>query len=497
MDKKAIVLLLILIFVAFLIGRHSTTISNEYLGYIPPLQIVGDIEEPYTLWEFTKDFDMVTIKKDEKELKGVNLEDIILKSDPLGKNNDILLVGVDGLTSKIEAKNLEDSYIAFTQDNGWEAINHNHPISSNIKHLKEIVIISTDDNLNIGMNIIKSGENIENITVGELYSNISTFLPYFEGESKTEKDGKNYNTTVYTQRRIFKLKDILNDHSWDKALVMSKKGDIKYIDEKGYFEIGENYIDYVDKDGKGKVRNIRGVILDPPKTSIMDSYHDMVHYIDQEDVLFLYLDGFGYHQYEYALENDYIPFLSGIEKGEQALSVYQPVTNAGFAAMITGKSPAENGVYSRKQRELNVDSIFKHIEDEDKKAILIEGNIGILDTEIEPVLNIDKNKNGTTDDEVFNSALKAVKDDFNLVFVHFHGIDDAGHSYGDLSKETMEVIARTDEDIKELISRWKGKVIITSDHGMHSAADGGDHGEFRYEDMIVPYIILKGGLSSE
>jgi hypothetical protein len=37
-------------------------------------------------------------------------------------------------------------------------------------------------------------------------------------------------------------------------------------------------------------------------------------------------------------------------------------------------------------------------------------------------------------------------------------------------------------------------VIITSDHGMHSTDTGGYHGVFRYEDMIVPYIITEGGI---
>ena len=36
-----------------------------------------------------------------------NFLDLILASNPLSEYNDILLVGVDGLASKIEAKNLK------------------------------------------------------------------------------------------------------------------------------------------------------------------------------------------------------------------------------------------------------------------------------------------------------------------------------------------------------------------------------------------------------
>lgn len=495
MNKKLIAILLFSI-VLFIACIYITN-SNKDTSYIPPLQIVGDVEEAVTLWEFPKDIHMDEIEKDNKKIKAMNLEDIILLSKPMTENNDVLLVGIDGLMSKIDGRNLEKSYIAFSNDNGWEAINYNHTISSNVKHLKEIVIVSNDDRLDIGMNIIDSEKNIKNLTVGELYAGPSTILPYFEGESKKEKGGKTYSTTVYTQRRILKVKDILEDYKPKKALVMGDRGEIKYIDEYGYFEANKNHIDYVGKDGKEKVEKIKGVIIDPPKASITDSYYDISHYIEEEDVLFLFLDGFGYHQYEYALENGYLPFLSNIEKGKKALSVYKPVTNAGFAAMITGKSPVENGVYSRKQRKPKVDSIFKLVSDLDKKSVLLEGDIKILDTEIDPVLNIDRNKNGTTDDEVYQSTLKSIDEGYNLVFAHFHGIDDAGHNYGDLSKETMKVIARTDEYIKELALKFEGKIIITADHGMHSVKDGGDHGEFRYEDMIVPYIILEGGLSNE
>jgi len=79
---------------------------------------------------------------------------------------------------------------------------------------------------------------------------------------------------------------------------------------------------------------------------------------------------------------------------------------------------------------------------------------------------------------------------FELMVVHFHSIDDMGHNFGDITGETMDEIKRLDMYVKELVSMWEGNVIITADHGMHSTEDGGSHGEFRYEDMIVPYIVF-------
>lgn len=321
---------------------------------------------------------------------------------------------------------------------------------------------SSFDRKDIGMNIIDSENNIKNIP-------------------------------VFNQRKVFTLEDILEEKI-KNAIVMGALGEIKPIEEYGCFESNESSIDYINKDGQIIVKEAIGVIVNPPMNSIMNSYYDMLSFLEEgEDVLFILLDGFGYHQYQYAFENGFLPFLGKQPKINKALSVYKPVTNAGLAAIITGKSPAENGVHSRKQRELETDSIFKVVEDLDKKALYIEGNIGILKTEIEPVLNLDNNGDGFTDDEVYKSTMEAMGKDYNLVFTHFHGIDDSGHTYGDLSLETMEFIKRVDAYVEEIASKWKGKIIITADHGMHSTEYGGDHGEFRYEDMVVPYIIMDGG----
>jgi len=329
------------------------------------------------------------------------------------------------------------------------------------KTSKDMGNIHPNDGKDTGMNIIHSEKNIETIPVS-------------------------------TKREKFKLEDII-DEKIEKALAMGRLGEVEYLEEGGYFEVNANSIDYLNKEGNARIENVKGVVINPPDASITDSYYDMSYYLEEEDVLFILLDGFGYHQYKYAIEKGYLPFLGKQPEAAKALSVYKPVTNAGLAAMLTGKFPIENGVHSRKQRELQVDSIFKLAEGLGKKAIYIEGDIGILKTEIEPVLNLDNNGDGFTDDEVFESTLKAINEDHNLVFTHFHGIDDTGHTHGDLSIETMEFIKRVDGYVEELVSNWNGKVIITADHGMHSTEDGGDHGEFRYEDMVVPYMILDGG----
>lgn len=317
---------------------------------------------------------------------------------------------------------------------------------------KEVNNYTGEDKL---MNIIDSNDNIKSIKIDQLSG-------------------------------TFKLEDIV-DIPFQRALVMGEMGEVDYI-EDGYFKRDKDSLYYIGKDKE--IENIVGVVIDPPETSIKDAYYDMERYLEDDKVLFILLDGFGYHQYEYARENGFLSFLEEFE-ARKVLSVYKPVTNAGLAAIITGKSPEENGVYSRKQRELNVDSIFKVAKDLNKNIAYIEGNIGILDTEVEPILNLDKNKDGYTDDEVYMSTLKAIEEGKDFVFTHFHGIDDAGHTFGPLAVETMERIKLIDSYIQNILSHWDGITIITADHGMHSIDEAGDHGDFRHEDLIVPYIIIK------
>ena len=119
---------------------------------------------------------------------------------------------------------------------------------------------------------------------------------------------------------------------------------------------------------------------------------------------------------------------------------------------------------------------------------MLEADIKILNTEIEPVLHLDENKNGNIDDEIFNSAMEASISDYDLIFIHFHGIDDRGHSFGPNSEETLNYINKIDSYIKNISAVWGNKIILTADHGMPEEGGGRSHGKFIKEDMNVPYF---------
>ncbi|MFZ5969091.1 MAG: alkaline phosphatase family protein [Bacillota bacterium] len=479
--------------VGFLMGRLTVSTMGSDNGYVPPLRIVGDIENCITYQNVDKGMQRYNIQYDNSRIKAMKLEDMVGKAVPVTQNYDLLLVGEDGLVSRIPGTNLEESYISFSPERGWEAINLRHPISSNIKRMKEIIVVSNENSWEYGLNIIEQDKNILNITPGQLYFQNMLMHPYFEGKSSKEQDGQIYETSIFTLRKVISIHDVVEDMQIDKILLMGKDGDYGYDDGTGFLEWKDHTIDYVYSDGKGRIKNVAGVLINPPTETVMDAYYDALHYLENDEkVMILYLDGFGYHQYEYAMDHGYLPYLGGLSKAKKVTTVYQPVTNAGFAAMITGKPPSENGVYSRKQKDLRSTSIFGKVKQQNKEGVLIEGDIGILNTEIPPILCSDRNGNGSTDDEIIEAALDNLQQGHDFIFVHFHGIDDYGHTYGDLAEETMDMIGTTDGYVENLITDWDGKVIITSDHGMHPNTDGGGHGSFRYEDLMIPYWVIQG-----
>lgn len=472
-------------------GLSSILDINGHI-YTPGFKIVGDVLEPYSV-KTMEGFSTEYIEDKQGRVKSISLKDVIDKAKPITPTSRLLITGEDGLTAEIENSNIEDCHIAFDTENGWEAVNLNHPVSSNIKRIIRIAVVSGEPPDYLGVNIITPEKDIMKITPGEMYSMELRESIRFEGTSSMDKDGVAYSDSIYTTHRYLYLKDLTEVNS--NVLVMGDGGGYRLDDGEGFLEVKDNSVDYVCKDGKNSVKKVRGIMVDVPKRSVMDAYYDASHYIDNgQNVMVLYLDGFGYDGYKNAIEKGYAPFLKSLPPADRASTVYSPVTNAGFAAMITGKDPSENGVYSRKQKDLSTPSIFGDMKDRGLKASLIEGNIKILNTEIEPILNADENSNGTIDDEIYNSAMKLVDTDTNYLLVHFHSLDDSGHDFGDLDERTMKTVSKIDSYAKDLVSKWKGKVIITSDHGMHTVVSEGDHGVFSYKDMIVPYIITGGGV---
>ena len=455
-------------------------ISGE--DYQPGFIITGDVEQVLNV-QSLKGYQVHTVEKK----RCLMLSEMVALAVPCDTRYKVVLKGSDGFMAQVDSQQLEGMYITYTADNEWEMINLYHSPSSNVKHLTEVWVVAEGTVEGLSVNVITPDENVVSYTPGQFFMSENKIAPVLQGKSEKTSSAGTFKAAVYTQRLYKNVKDIY-PQALD-VLVMGEEGRYAYDSSPGSIAFSGNRLSYIFSDGRTTMDKVRGILVNPPPGSIMDVYAETVNNVQNGGrVLVVIVDGFGYHQYVYAVENGYAPYLSALNSARQATSVYQPVTYAGLAAMFTGQPPDVNGVYQRDMADLKTPDIFEYVTGIGKSAAYIEGDIKILNTSLTPELNADRNANGSTDDEVYAAALSEVTSDTDLIVVHFHGVDDAGHGYGDVNAETMQKVAEIDGYIENLAMNFRGRIIVTADHGMHGTEDGGSHGVFRYEDMIVPYI---------
>ena len=170
------------------------------------------------------------------------------------------------------------------------------------------------------------------------------------------------------------------------------------------------------------------------------------------------------------------------------------------ATMVSGFWPVNTGITTRQNHILNVDSIFDIAAENNCSTEIIEGEAGFINIEADYESWLpDINNSGSNDDEIYQKTIESLNSSrADLLFTHFHGIDDVGHSYGPYSTEWLlkvEEIFTYLSDIKNYVDN-ETLVIISADHGMHKNDVSedyrvGTHGESRWEDMIVPLIIAR------
>lgn len=247
--------------------------------------------------------------------------------------------------------------------------------------------------------------------------------------------------------------------------------------------------------------NVLGVMTQPPQAMVTDVYRLAKTALDEgRQVMIIYIDGLGWDSYNNALEDGAIPALAGLNV-QKCASVYPTITPVNYAAMVTGQTPKHNGVTKRGLRQLNCESIFDYAAGLGKTSYVSEGDIQILslsNTVLE--LSPDLNGSGTGDDEIFDCGMKA-KGEYDLLFVHFHSVDDASHGYGPSSAEARDALTAVDEWCSRLMEDFQGQVIICADHGQHDNDGTGDaayadrsgtHGDFAPSDIYTP-LLTNGG----
>lgn len=405
-----------------------------------------------------------------------------LRSD----HNKVYLIGQDGFMVGLNGLTLQDTYIAYNHDSGWMFISDKHPVNSGIKQMVELVVVS-EDGLE-DFNIIAEGSN-HFYSFGDMRLMMTDLVQVTDGISKLG----DIEIDVMKIKSVVPVRDLVSEDV--PVMIATVNGALIYeYGNPGYLEFSQGNIRYHTEDMLTTYQNVIGIMENPPSASIKDHYQDVQHYLDRGiRVLSIYVDGFSYRQYEALLNDEGADYMDSLSHVVPATVGYMPVTNVGFATMLTGVDPSVHGIHDRSFRQPAVATIFDYCNDQGISNGLIEGNAQILALNTDTTLNIDANENGTIDDEIHESALMNLHQ-YDYMMVHYHSVDDFGHDNGEMSDDTMSQLKMIDGYIEELVSQWDGKVIILADHGMHSTQEGGSHGAFRVEDFVVPYVILDGGL---
>ncbi|HMA59051.1 MAG TPA: hypothetical protein VKN64_02075, partial [Halanaerobiales bacterium] len=293
-NKLFVLTLIVLIFVL------STTVYSldKKTGFIPNAYIQGDVKQVINL----KELQGVTTKEIEyknHKLKVYPLKIILDKAEPINEKYEIVFSAQDGLRAKISSDKIAESYIHFSPAYGWEAINLNHPISSNIKLIESITVVTKgESNKNI-FSIITPTENLLTKTPGQLLTSSYLRKVVFEGESTQKIEGVNYSASIYSEKKVLQPEEMINKKIDSRTILFNEQGKtLRY--KGGYLELNKNFVNYINPDQKESLKNIRGIVLDAPLKSNKDTFYDTLHYLENDTrVLIVLLDGFGYHQFKY------------------------------------------------------------------------------------------------------------------------------------------------------------------------------------------------------
>ena len=492
--KEKVEKLLVFLFLVFCVLSGFTACQDTEMT--SPLIIRGDVLETIAVQTIWPSVEKSTIQWNGETVKGVALKELVGEGF-LYEKNDWILVAEDGFMVRLDGDTISDTFMAYDSERQWFYMSDKHPVNSRVKNINGIIVVKDEAQQPVydsGINLVLGEEN-HHFSMGELLVHDHQVIMQTDGISRSGEIA----IEVMKQKRVIPLNGLIEIPN-QQALIVTRSGEMIYeTAEDGMLELENGGVNYRRQGSSEVIKDLVGIMLDPPAGSNRDAYYDAKYYMEHEvPALVIFLDGFSYAEYQALCQNHPDFFMANLPEFDRVTSVYRPVTNAGFAAMVTGQPPSVNGIHDRSGRELTCSSIFDEAEKNNVETLLVEGEIKILNLPGDTILNLDLNGNGTSDDEIFESAMEKLDSEkYGYAMVHFHSIDDAGHQSGPLGDLTWQRIEEVDAYVRTLVAGWNGRVIITADHGMHQEGEGGNHWDFRAEDLTIPYLTLQGGKVNE
>lgn len=465
--------------------KISNDVKSQINKVMPQFIVTGDVENEISVNGFDE-FTTEKITYNENQYDAIKVIDLLNNAIPKGNDISVFLCAPDNVMAQISLNQFdENDYIIFSE-NGWQFVSKKFPPQSGIKNINKIMVSAKEAEMQKCFRIIYGDKTITK-TYGELFLTDSQTFAVLEGEAKKGE----YKTNPYTRRSLIPLINLCDDFSIEtstKAIGYFNDGSQCDVDLNGYIEFRGNSVDYIGIDKKSRKADMIGLYIDPP-ISVTQVPSLTKEALKDGNVLIIELDGLGY----YNLEKLNAPFLKSKEV-KKMRTVMPSISNVSLAAIITGKTPNENGVTEKGIRKIIVDDMFNEFTDEGKTSTVVEGMSQLVTMSVEQKLNPDKNGDDSTDDDVMESAIKAVNSNSDVIYVHFHGFDDVAHTYGPFSNEAQKKLTELDENVKTLSSQFKGTVLVIADHGQHNVKlenKLGSHGEFLHIDMTTPFLMYK------
>lgn len=215
-----------------------------------------------------------------------------------------------------------------------------------------------------------------------------------------------------------------------------------------------------------------------------------------EHVVLLFLDAYGYIRHQEARESGLNPRIVALGEPLCATTTYPSITSISTASLLTGAPPIVHGVRVRGIRKTDAETLFDVAAAAGLRVVAVEGGqLAFNLRNADVVLSSDRDGNGSTDDNTYVNTLSVLGTDTpDLLFVHFHGIDDEGHNYGPLTPLEGAKITEVDGYVGDIVDRLPPDtlVILFADHGMHAVQEGdrlGNHGSLLARDVFIPILL--------
>jgi Type I phosphodiesterase / nucleotide pyrophosphatase len=264
----------------------------------------------------------------------------------------------------------------------------------------------------------------------------------------------------------------------------------------------------LDVEPSAQVRQVRASITDMAPTAaaalglppLTQATGRPLQAVSARHVLILLLDGLGYQHYVEARQEGLTPNLAALGEPLLGLTTYPPVTSVSMASLLTGAPSQVHGAWRRGIRQTEVETLFDAASAAGLYVVTVEGEslpFNLRNAEIR--LSGDRDGNGSTDDNVLANALAALDAGMpDLLYVHFHGIDDAEHIYSPGAPEVSVAVRDMDSAVGQIVSALPHNtlVLILADHGQHLVAadeEGrvGNHGSLIGSDMFIPIWVIE------